>query len=85
MAKVVMLHGGSQPSRLGEPRPDLIELLESLLEDARSGLLQSMVATGFHSDGNRMAIWAGSDNVYEMMGAIHWLSHEYARRCSAKD
>jgi hypothetical protein len=81
MGEVICLPGSSL-ALLGEPDPVVISILENLLDRARSGQLQSIIATGFCSDGARMAAFAtdNTTNVYEMMGAISWLEHEYAER-----
>jgi len=80
MTNVVSLNG-NLPSKLGEPRHELIGVLENLLEQAKSGHLQSFIATGFVSDGLRMSAWVDSHvNVYEMLGALSWLQHEYVQR-----
>ncbi|WP_156041731.1 hypothetical protein [Bradyrhizobium sp. URHD0069] len=72
---------GSRPSQLGEPRQGLIEAIEDILAMAKSGRLQSFIGTGFTADGNRLACWGGHhENVYEMLGAINWLEHEYVSR-----
>jgi hypothetical protein len=72
---------GKRPSQLGEPRQGLIEALADALEMAKSGRLQSFIGTGFTADGNRLACWGGHhENVYEMIGAINWLEHEYVAR-----
>lgn len=86
MSKVVGLNGQAPPPALtGEPSEALIEMLEDTLEMARSGQLQSFIGTGFVKDGNRLAVW-GPDhlNVYEMMGSLAWLQHEYAARVAGQ-
>lgn len=80
MSNVVGI-GGRVPTQLGEPNPALISMLEDTLEKARSGHLQSFIGTGFVSDGARLALWADAhENVYEMLGSIAWLQHEYVQR-----
>lgn len=66
-----------------QPDPALIEVMEHLLEDARSGALQCFVGTGFQSDGCRISIWATDhqNDVFAMMGAITFLQGEYSNRC----
>lgn len=72
---------GERPAQLGEPRHELIAVLENLLDRAKSGQIQSLIATGFTSDGIRLSAWADlHDNVYEMLGALAWLQHEYVHR-----
>jgi hypothetical protein len=48
-----------------------------MLADAESGLLQSLYATGFRADGLRMSCMFPHNNVYEVVGAIEWLKHQY--------
>ena len=61
----------------GEPNPALVEALEKMLDEARSGLLQSFFATGFRSDGLRMSCIFPHTNVYEVVGAIEMLKQTY--------
>lgn len=82
MTNVVGLDGKAPPPRLtGEPNPSLIDALRDMLRMAESGELQSFIGTGFVADGNRLSIWFNNHpNVYEMLGAIAWLEHEYVAR-----
>jgi hypothetical protein len=65
----------------GEPNEVLVKCLKNALERAESGELQSIVATGFTNEGLRFSMWADHHiNVYEMLGAISWLEHEYVHR-----
>lgn len=81
MADNVVSLNGSRVADKGEPNQVLIERLENLLERARSGQVQSFIGTGFTSDGSRVALWTDHhDNVYEMLGALSWLQHEYVHR-----
>ena len=83
--KIVGLFG-NRPSQLGEPRAELIKCLESLLERARTGHLQSFIGTGFVSDGARLSVFVDlHENVYEMLGALAWLGHEYADRVTRRE
>lgn len=77
---IVRLNNQQVPE-LGEPIDSLIATLENVLELAKAGRLQSFVGTGFTADGCRMAIWhATHGNVYEMLGSLAWLEHEYVAR-----
>ncbi len=72
--------GVSRPSD-GRPDEALVKVLENLLSRAKSGQLQSLIATGFLGNGERVAAWGGQhENVYEMRGAIAWLENEYVDR-----
>lgn len=80
MSNVISMSGGYQPAP-GQVNTALVEMLENILEDAKSGKLQSLVATGFMDDGLRYALWCDTHpNVYEMLGAIAWLHAEYIER-----
>jgi hypothetical protein len=72
--------------QLAEPQDSLIKMLEGILEHAKSGRLQSFIGTGFTCDGCRLASWhATHGNVYEMLGALSWLQHEYVARKTTND
>lgn len=60
-----------------DPNEDLIHAIKGMLADAESGLLRSLFATGFRSDGLRMSCMFPHTNVYEVVGAIEWLKHQY--------
>lgn len=65
------------------PNEALCDNLRALLAMAESGLVQSFIGTGFTRDGMRAATWGDyHENVYEMMGSLAWLQHEYAQRHS---
>jgi hypothetical protein len=81
MSNNVVSLTGVMPTRLGEPNDALVQALEQALAMAKAGQLQSLIGTGFVSDGSRFSIWAGEhENVYEMLGSIAWLQHEYVDR-----
>ena len=76
---VTAMPGCKQPN--AGPNRSLIESLRDLLGRAERGELQSFIGTGFTTDGMRAAVWADHHcNVYEMLGAIAWLEHEYVSR-----
>lgn len=85
MSTVVGLHGALPPAVTGEPSTALIEMLSDALEMAKTGRLQSFVGVGFVKDGARLSVW-GPDhpNVYEMLGSIAWLQHEYVARITGQ-
>ncbi len=73
---------GERPPELAEPNESLVRALSDLLEMAKIGRLQSLVATGFTEEGNRLALWCDvHPDVYQMLGALSWLGHEYVARC----
>lgn len=85
MTNVKTLPGVVMPAALGEPQEAVIKMIESLLQRARSGELQSLVGCGFTADGARLSIWAGHhQNVYEMLGNLAWLQHEYVDRITGR-
>ena len=80
MTNVVRLNGDRVPE-LGTPNVPLIKALKDRLASAESGNLQSFIGTGFITDGGRMSVWVDHHvNVYEMLGSIAWLEHEYVHR-----
>jgi hypothetical protein len=81
MTSNVVSLNGEPIAELGEPQEFLIKAIEQLLEKAKSGELQSFIGTGFVTDGCRISVWCDlHKNVYEMLGAINWLEHEYVSR-----
>lgn len=80
MSNVVSI-SGDKPPQLGEPNEAVVAALEELLAMAKGGQLQNFIGTGFAPDGGRVSCWAGEhQNVYEMLGSINWLEHEYVDR-----
>jgi hypothetical protein len=76
---------GEKPPELGAPNEALIHMLEDVLAMAKSGRLQCMIATGFTMEGNRLSLWSGEHpNVYEMLGSLSWLQHEYVDRIQGR-
>jgi len=77
MGSVLTLSGANKKT----PNESLISALESLLNDAKEGRLQSLVGTGFTGDGMRLALWCDThEDVYQMLGALAWLQAEYIER-----
>jgi len=86
MSKVVGINGPIPSALTGEPNEGLVGALRDLLEMAETGRLQSFVGTGFVMSGDRVSIWGGPHgNVYEMLGSIAWLEHEYVARTTGQD
>lgn len=86
MTNVVKLDG--TPAHIpGTPDASLVEMLADMLEMAKSGELQSFVGTGFVSNGDRVSVWhtANQIDVFQMMGAINWLEHEFADHVTDKN
>ena len=82
MTNVTALPGVVAPSR--DPKADLISALEDILLDAKSGELQSFFATGFTRDGLRMSYICQHTNVYEVVGSLEFLKHEYITNWTEK-
>lgn len=80
MSNVCPLHDGiSAPERA--PNESLVQALESLLEMARDGRLQSYIGTGFTQDGLRVSTWCDHhDDIYQMLGSLEWIKAEYVHR-----
>lgn len=60
------------------PNQTVIDIVRKILEDAESGMLQSILAVGFLADGTRMTAIANTHpSVYEVVGAVEMLKMEY--------
>jgi hypothetical protein len=80
MSNVIQITGQIPPND-GTPNEAVIDALECLLASAKDGKIQSFVLTGFTDDGMRLGAYGGRhDNIYAMLGAIHWLADEYIQR-----
>lgn len=76
MTNVVGLPGVVTPTY--GPREEVIGIVRKMLEDAESGMLQSVLAVGFLADGTRMTGIANTHpSVYEVVGGIEMLKMEY--------
>lgn len=76
MSNVKPLRGAVIPTN--EPNPALVAALKDILADAESGRLQSLIAAGFLNDGLRMSCVINTHpNVYEVVGSLEMLKHEY--------
>lgn len=60
-----------------EPNQQLIERLEILLDQAKSGELQSVAYSGICLDGSRIRAWWNNDDTFAMAGGIQILLHEF--------
>jgi len=79
MTNVVTLSGTELET--GKPNQDIVDAIKNLLEMAESGHLQSFIGTGFTNDSLRMAVWCDyHQDVYQQLGALAWLQHEYVAR-----
>ena len=74
--KVKALRGALIPTN--EPNQVLVDVVKKMLADAESGRLQSLLAAGFLDDGLRMTCIVNTHpNVYEVLGSLEMLKHEY--------
>ena len=60
-----------------EPRENLIELLESLLEQAKSGRLQSLVGVGITADNAIKTVYCPNQQIYTELGGLQVLIQRY--------
>lgn len=82
MSNVKAMPGVVAPT--SKPNQALIKALEDILESAKSGELQSFLATGFRADGLRMSCIFPHTNVYEVVGSLEFLKAEYMDNWTAK-
>jgi hypothetical protein len=76
MSNVTSLHGAHVPN--GEPNEHLVDALKEILAEAESGRLQCFFGAGFLVDGLRMScVISSHTNVYEVIGSIEMLKHDY--------
>ncbi len=79
MTNVKALRGAVVPTN--EPNTARVAALKDILADAEAGRLQSFFSAGFLSDGLRMScIVNNHPNVYEVIGSIEALKHDYITR-----
>ena len=84
---VVSLRGGDFDCvKPQEPDPGLVKAMADVFRMVRDGKVKSFVGTGFTFDGDRVTVTGGQigADVYQMLGAIHWLGHEYVDRITGK-
>lgn len=80
-AKILELITGGTRKRSTDPNPELIKLIEAVLELAKEGRVQSLLGTAFTPDGKRLAIWGDTHpNACEVLGAIKLMEIEYIAR-----
>jgi hypothetical protein len=80
MSNVAPLHEGIKVHE-GKPNEALVAELKIMLDSAERGHLQSLIGTGFTSDGLRYSCWCDfHDNRYQMLGSLQWICAEYVER-----
>lgn len=78
MAEIKAIHGGRLP---GAPSKQVIEDIERLLEQARSGKLIGFAYAGTHDDGSQVTGWSGEAGTRHPVGtAIMMPHHRYSAR-----
>ena len=60
-----------------EPNPEVVEFLERVLEDAKSGLLNTVVVIGTTIDGQVASGWTPVTDVFILAGAIANVQYEF--------
>ena len=76
-SNIVVMPGYAGPDP--EPRENLIELLESLLEQAKSGRLQSLVGVGITADNAIKTVYCPNQQIYTELGGLQVLIQTYLR------
>ena len=75
MSNIATFRGGPRP---GEADPDLVEKLEQLLAEAKSGELVAVAHVMLYRDGTSRNGWIGSGVTAQPLGfAISLLAHRY--------
>ena len=72
MANVVRLGGGDVYAP-GEPIPEVISELEKVLEDAKAGVIRSVVMVMVHDNGRWATLCKGEDETLKLVGALRML------------
>lgn len=80
ISNVVNLAGEPVRER-GEPNEGLVKALEDLLQDARSGRLQTLLGVGWSSESERVVLFVPDyDDYYATLGSLEELKFEYQHR-----
>jgi hypothetical protein len=71
-----------KPAEYGEPNQALIEMLEGMLDKARTGELQTLLGVGHTSDGGIVTIFTSAAllDYFLHLGAIEGLKAEFIKR-----
>ena len=75
---VVRLDGGERLV-LNEPDPEVIECLQGLLDEARTGKLKTIALAGISSDGFIRVCWRGQSPATHVLGALRRLEFDMLR------
>lgn len=79
MTKVVGIHGYKPTFK--EPNPKVIELLEDLLEQARSGEIIGLSGALLYHDKLSGTVYGGIVGTYGMVGALDVMKSELKKLC----
>ncbi len=77
MSNVTVLPGVCPPEGHGEVDEELVKVLEELLEEARTGVLQGLAWASVHRDHSVYCNWRASCSTANLGWAIHRLDHQY--------
>ncbi len=67
MSNVKSIHGTSVP---GQPVPEVVDLLEDMLEEARSGSLRSVAMVGVKESNEVLTYYHSEDNFFTLLGGV---------------
>lgn len=76
MADVIVLHEGKAPKG-SEPQPDVVRVVEELLQRAKSGDIQAIAVTVVRANARIGTAWDGSERGYrhQLMAGVAMLEH----------
>lgn len=63
--------------RNGEPVPTVVELAELVLEDARSGKIQSLAVVALDNQNSGISQVRGRMNIFNMLGSLVALTYRF--------
>ena len=67
MSNVKSIHGSAIP---GQPVPEVVEMLEDMLEEARSGSLRSVAMVGVRESNEVLTYYHSEDNFFTLLGGV---------------
>lgn len=71
MSNVKHLYGNTPPN---EPVPEVVELAEDMLAQAKAGTLRSLAVVGVRSNNHVMTAWHEEGQYFTVLGGLSWLS-----------
>lgn len=77
MTNVTKLPGAPTPE--GQPVQETIELIESLLEKAKTGELRSIAVAYTDDSPAIMTVWSSNREFYKLFGGVAQLMHEMGK------